>query len=326
MKKTACISFLILIVLSSSAQDIQFSHINQTKLYLNPAFSGSDNKPHAILGHRNYAPSQFGDYISHHTSYNQYVDILNGGIGFQLINDRQGGGVINRIFTSAAYAYRFQVEKNITIQAALETKYAHLSIHRKNFIFPDMFNPTTWELRDSESYTSKMLEDASSDYLEFNTGVIMTYENFMIRKYREFTIGLSVHHLNQPQSLLTSDDNKIERRYNLYFDIVIPLMDKRSKGLIPILTPVFIFQKQGNNMNFNYGTYLTLSDFHLGVFFRHNYQIHYFNSIFYAGLNISNFRIGYSYDASMLSKMKKNPISGAHEVTLSISFQYKGEE
>ena len=264
MKKAALIIFLFILSLISFSQDIQFSHINQTKLYLNPAFAGAENLPGAVLGHRNFSPSEFGDYISYHASYQQYVDVLEGGIGFQLINDRQSNGAISRIYSSGIYAYQFQVENNIIVQAGLEARYAHLSIRNKEFTFPNMFDPADWQVSGSGEYIPENLNNTRGSYLEFNAGAIMTYKNFMIRKYREFTVGLSVHHLNKPNTLLTHKDKRIKRRYNFYFDIIIPLVNQRSKGFIPLLTPVLLIEKQGSNMNFSYGSYLSLSDFQMG--------------------------------------------------------------
>jgi type IX secretion system PorP/SprF family membrane protein len=325
MKKILIILFTLISTLAI-AQDMQFSHINETKLYLNPAYAGKQDLPNAIFGHRNFAPSGFGDYLSYHASYHQKIDLLKGGVGINFINDRQGNGVINRTYASAMYAYHFEIDNNIKIQAGLESRFALLSINTQNLVFPNMFDPISWQVKDETEYTRENLTSLTGNYIDFNAGVLMTYQNYMLRKYREFNIGFSVHHLNTPGSFLNFGNEKIERRYNLYFDIVIPLMDRRSVTVIPLLTPVFLAQKQGADMSFHYGGYLTYGNLDFGFLMRHNQLFQYINSILFVGLSYGNTNLSYSYDAAFLTKMKKNPISGAHEVTLSINFQYKRDE
>ncbi len=323
MRNLAFLFCFITCSIISYSQDIQYSNINDIKLYINPGFAGKNNIPNAVIGHRNFSPSGFGDYLSYFVSYQQKVDILQGGIGLQLINDRQGSGAINRIYSGGMYAYHFNITDNLMIQAGLEGKFAHLSYDIEKIILPDMFNPITWQGRESDEDLTTFAQN-TANYLEFNTGFVITYKNVLLRKYREFSLGISVHHINKPPSLLSGD--KIPRRYNLYFDIDIPLMDFRSKQMIPVLKPVFLYQVQDSEMTFNYGGYLSVMNFQIGVLFRHNQNFGYFNSIFYAGVNFSDININYSYDSSFLGKMKKNPVSGAHEVTLSLNFQYKRNE
>jgi hypothetical protein len=209
------------------------------------------------------------------------------------------------------------------IQAGLEGKYAHLSYDIDELVLPGMFDPVTWQISGSDDDINALAQH-SSNYLEFNAGLVLTYQNVLMRKYREFNLGFSVHHINKPSSLFSGE--KIKRRYSLYFDIDFPLMDFRSKQMIPVLKPIFLYQLQGANMNFQYGGYLSIMNFRLGMMLRHNQNFEYFNSIFYVGVELSEININYSYDSSFLGKMKKNPISGAHEVTLSVKFQYKRNE
>ncbi|MFP3859880.1 MAG: PorP/SprF family type IX secretion system membrane protein [Bacteroidales bacterium] len=321
------IIFLLLFLSSYTfSQDIQFSHLQSTKLYMNPSFAGKEGIPNAVMGHRNFSPSNFGDYISHHVSFQKKSKILHGGIGFQLINDRQADGAINQIYGSGMYSYHFDISNNMKIQAGLEAKLAYFSVQDKDFTFPDMFDRYNWRMKDEGEYSYENLNDISDTYWEFNTGALFTYEKFMLRRYREFNVGVSVHHLNKPNAFFSKGDEKIDRRYSLYFDIEMLLVDRKSRSLIPILKPTVLLQQQGNVTTFHYGAFVEVSDLQFGLFLKHDRVFQYYKSIIFLGLDISNMNVSYSYDANLGSKMKKNPISDAHEVTLSINFQYNRDK
>ena len=318
------ILLLITSTLSTFAQDIHFSQINQSKTFFNPAFTGSDQNFNLILGHKNYSPTKIGNYLSSHVSYNQKLDLLHGGLGAQIINDRQGSGAINRIFGSLMYSYHFKANNNIFLYAGLESKLGYLNYSTKDLIFPDMFDPISWELNRKDQL--EHFPGRSDQYVEFNTGLLMVYKNYMLRTFKELSVGLAVHHLNKPGSMLVSDQAKIPRKYNLYFDIDIPLMSQKKASNVPLLTPMFFVEVQNTNSMFQYGGIIHNNDYRLGIFARHNHLFQFYQLIFYAGFSFSNYNISYSYDGDLFSNMEKNIFSGAHEVTFAIDFQYKGKD
>jgi type IX secretion system PorP/SprF family membrane protein len=314
----------IFLPLACFTQDINFSQTSQSKIFYNPAFAGSDQTSNLILGHKNYSPTKFGNYLSSQASYNQKLEVLHGGFGAQIINDRQGSGAFNRIFGSLMYSYHFKAQKNIFLYAGLESKFGYLSYNIKDFIFPNMFDPVRWELNRNNQI--EHFHSQSDQYVEFNTGLLMVYKNYMLRTFNEFSIGLAVHHLNKPTSMLNPNKTGIPRKYNFYFDIDIPLMRQKKASNIPLLTPMLFVEAQNTNMHFQYGGIIHNNDYRFGAFARHNKLFHFFQLIFYAGFNFSNYSLSYSYDGEIFNNMEKNIFSGAHEVTFTINFQYKGKD
>jgi len=310
--------------ISALAQDIHFSQINQSKTFFNPAFAGSNQNSNLLLSHRNYSPTKMGNYLSSQVSYNQKFDLIHGGLGAQIINDRQGSGTFNRIFGSLLYSYHFKAANNIFLYAGLESKFGHLSYNTQNLTFPNMFDPVDWELNQTNQI--EQFPRRSEQYFEFNTGILMVYKNYMLRTFQEFSIGLAVHHLNKPASMLNHDQASIPRKYNLYFDIDIPLMSQKRTSNVPLLTPMLFVEAQNTNTMFQYGAIIHNNEYHLGVFARNNHLLQFYQIIFYAGFTFSNYNISYSYDGDVFSAMEKNIFSGAHEVTFTINFQYKGRD
>ena len=317
------LTLLILLTstISSLAQDVQFSQINQSKLFFNPAFAGSDQNSNFLLNHKNYSPKNLGNYLISQASYNQKIQPFHGGIGAQIVNDRQGSGTFNRIFGSIMYAYHFQLQNNIFLYAGLESKLGYLTYNTDDLIFPNMFDPISWELNRRNQIEN--FKSHTDQYLEFNTGLLMVYKNYMLRSFKEFSLGFAVHHLNKPTSMLNSNQASIPRKYNLYFDIDIPMMWKKEASNVPVLTPVLFIEAQRNNATFQYGGIIDNNSYKFGVFSRHNHQFQFFNIILYTGFNFSNYSIHYSYDGNLFGNMQKNIFSGAHEVTFTVNFQYK---
>lgn len=315
---------MLVFILPSSAQNIHFSQIDQTKLYYNPAFAGSDQVTNLMVNHRNYLPASFGNFITYQASYNQKIETIKGGLGMQIINDRQGGGTFNSILGSLIYSYHFQASDNIFLYGGLETKLGYVSVRKKDLIFPDMFNPRSWEL--SQTNTNENLDTYNGTNLDFSAGILMVYKKYMLRTFREFSVGFSIQHLNKPASILSQENSRISRTYNLFFDIDIPLMGKKKLSEAPVLTPALLFRGHGSSLMLQYGSILSNKGLDMGIFIRHDQRFQFIDLIFQAGVELSNFSIHYSYDSSFLSKMKKNLISGAHEVTLGIHFQYKGKK
>lgn len=302
------------------AQDINFSHLNHSRLFLNPGFAGSEKISNLTLSHRNLNPANFGNYVTYKVSYNQFFDFINGGLGFQFIRDNQGSGAINRTYISGIYSYRIRLQKNLILMPGLETKYAMYSLKIKDMIFPEMFDKSEWKVTGMPPVESL---HRSSNYLEFNTGATLRYINEYLRTYRDFTIGLAVHHLNKPTSLL-NNESKIRRKYSAYFDIEIFLNRLDTYQSSTLLIPTFYFSQQRKANVFQYGTYLKYKSFILGGFIRHNSGFRFITPTFQIGVNYENLDISYSYDTGLLNYKKVSVFSGAHEVTLSLNFSIKG--
>lgn len=317
------VSFIIIIFAvypHTFAQDINFSHLNHSRLFINPGFAGSEKISNLTVSHRNLSPANFGNYLTYKASYNQFVDFINGGLGLQFVSDNQGNGAINRTYLSGIYSYRIRLKRNLFLSPALETKYAMYSLDTRELVFPEMFEKSNWTLREPGN---PPIEPQSSNYLEFNTGIVLRYINEYLRTYRDLTIGLAIHHLNKPTSLL-NEGSRISRKFSAYFDIELFLNYMDSYRSSTILIPTFFYSQQQNTDFFQYGTYIKYKSLILGGFIKHNINFRFITPTFQVGVNYENFNISYSYDAGFLNYKKVSIFSGAHEVTLSLNFSIKG--
>lgn len=320
MKKIILIIIISGICPYALSQDINFSHLNHSRLFINPGFAGSEKISNLTVSHRNLNPANFGNYVTYKLSYHQFFDFINGGLGLQFIRDNQGSGTINRTYISGMYSYKLRLQKNLYLTPALEMKYAMYSLHTKDLVFPDMFDKSSWEVIGTPPVESL---HRSSDYLEFNTGVILRHINEYQRRYRDFTIGLAIHHLNKPNTLL-NEESRISRKFSAYFDIEIFLNRMDTYQSSTLVIPSFFFTWQRNIHLFQYGTYLKYKNFMLGAFIKHDSEFRFITPTFQIGVSYEDFEISYSYDAGFLNYKKVSVFSGAHEVTLSVNFSIKG--
>lgn len=139
MRKVLTILF-ILYCQQLFSQDVEFSQYYANPLYLNPAFAGSDEMSRISLNYRTMLPTSFGDYTTYSASYDQYFDGIGGGLGFQLINDRQAQGAVNALAINLVYSYHFKLKKQWSVNLGFQVGYNIHSTHLQNLVFPDMID------------------------------------------------------------------------------------------------------------------------------------------------------------------------------------------
>src|SRR6185295_4728317 len=93
MKGVAIILFFFSWQITAQAQDLEFSQFFNAPLYLNPAFAGVKVGPRFALNYRNEWAGLGDAYISYAASYDQHFNVLDGGIGIQVLSDRQANGI-----------------------------------------------------------------------------------------------------------------------------------------------------------------------------------------------------------------------------------------
>jgi len=319
MKKSLQILIFLLIAQQSLPQDISFSHINHSRLHINPGFAGNPKVSDIVLSHRNFSPTDFGNYLTYRAAFNRYFDWANGGVALEIMRDDQGQGAISRTYIGGMYSYRIQLRQNLTLRPGLEARYAFYTLNTNDLVLPGMFERSTWELTGPR----EQISGKTDHYLEFNTGFVLTYRNDYLRTYRDWTLGVAVRHLNKPASFLR-DGEAIPRQMIVYFDMEIFLKQLETYRSSTVLIPTFYYSLQKKTDRFHYGAYLKYKSIRFGAFLRHDSGLNYLIPTFQLGAAFGEFNIDYSYDAGFLNYKTSPVFSGAHEVTLSMNLSIKG--
>jgi type IX secretion system PorP/SprF family membrane protein len=295
MKKAAFTAIIcILLYQPFKAQDIVFSQFFLNSLQLNPAVAGSANEPRIFLNYRNQWPDFGNTFVSYQGSYDQYLKPLHGGIGLNIVRDNVGG-YFNSTNIDIIYSHRTRFSQFFTLQSGLQA----------SFIFQNV-NPGFLG-------ASMLLNTKSTTQPDFSVGFLGITRNSQI--------GLSFHHLNSGYLRFNYNFIKSPLKISLFYTKNIKIMNERriaDEGYI--ISPAILLEKQGQSIMFNYGIGITKNVFFAGIYARNNLPFQFTSAIFSLGLTFENYRFGYSYDYSLPSIYNYMPMTGAHELTMVITF------
>ena len=118
MKRKFYVVLFVFISLSGIAQDNHYSQFYANKLYLNPAFAGTDVCPRIILGYRDQWPGLSGEYVSYTASYDQSFNSM--GVGLLFNADDAGRGVLKTNNIGFVLSPKVQLDQNWTLSVAIE--------------------------------------------------------------------------------------------------------------------------------------------------------------------------------------------------------------
>ncbi|PLX10524.1 MAG: hypothetical protein C0594_04830 [Marinilabiliales bacterium] len=296
------------------SQDPEFSQFYANRLYLNPAFAGEVICPRVAMNYRNQWPALGSTYVTYSASYDQYVDFLQGGIGFHVFRDVQGDGAITSTYASLMYAYTFPVNRNFSVKAALQ-----YSVYQRrlawDFVFPSMIHPLYGVIYPDTEYDTQMEE-----YLgDFNVNKWLDVSAGMLGFSKDYYFGIAVHHLTQPtESFRENSDAVLPAKWTGHFGTNIPITGRNLKKGELFISPNILYQQQMNFQQLNYGIYANRKNFVVGVWLRQNFNFHYDSFIVLLGFSHDKIKTAYSYDLTI--SQLRNQTLGAHEVSVIYQF------
>jgi type IX secretion system PorP/SprF family membrane protein len=183
--------FLSLFAIGFS-QDVSFSQINSSVLYLNPAFAGSRNCPELSMTYRNHWPSLGSQYVTSVVTYEQYIRDLKSGFGILLMNDRSANGIYSLNSFNTYYSNQQKLTNNLNIKFGLEFSYKQNFIDSKKLFFEDSFNGVAFTNYTNESF----LNNFKVNYFDVGTGILLFNDKWFA--------GLTEPNVNIWRKLLTS--------------------------------------------------------------------------------------------------------------------------
>lgn len=303
------ISFSFLLTffcLSCCAQDPEFSQFFSNPLYYNPAFAGVKIGPRFIFNFRDQWPSLNEAYVSYSASYDQFIDKIRSGIGFNVVGDNAGNGIYNSYTADAMYSYQIRVSENFNINMALEGGYFEKTLNWGEAVFADQLDPANPENIGTTSETPPLNTKVAGP--DFGAG-ILAYS-------KKFYFGFSAQHLITPNEAFYTTDptGTIPRRFmgNIGWET-------SSKNDLPhsfFFSPNLIYLYQQGASQLNAGAYFGVTPLYIGFYYRDDFK----NPdafILLVGVTEGIFRIGYSYDITLSGLAGYT--GGAHEISLIIN-------
>lgn len=295
------------LAVTANAQDVGFSQFYANRLYLNPAFAGSEYVPVVGISYRNQWPQNNRPFVTYSASYDQFVDVVKGGLGVLVLQDNQGQGAIKTTMASGMYSYSVDINRDFSINLGLKATFIQRQMEWNNFVFSDMIDPLYGVI-----YPTREIQpnELTKSYWDFSTGMIVNYKNLYF--------GGVIDHMAEPNEAFNTDRNVaiLPRKYTFHAGANIPV--GFSRGLMKSsysISPNILYQRQRDFEQINYGLYLSKNSWVAGGWFRHNLSFDFDSFIILLGYQADKYRIGYSYDYVISNLVKTN--SGAHEISLS---------
>jgi len=294
MRSLLTIILSTILSLAVQAQDAHFTQFYSNPVYLNPAMVGIRKCGTVTMNYRNQWPGIKDAYTTFSSSYDQHADKLQGGIGFNLFHDRAGSGRLTTTSFSAAYAYEYQMSRDITIRLGGKATYVNKAIDWNRLIFGDMI-----DARQGIIYDTQQKFGEPVNFADFSAGALI---------YTDYGFaGFAVDHLTQPaEGLLNKYATALPRKFTFHAGANIPLgkMWKKDRSI----SPNILIAKQNEFTQVNLGLYLRLRELVVGGWYRNKDSF-----ILLAGFETQKFKFAYSYDITTSGMLSQT--LGSHELS-----------
>ena len=307
------IFFIIIISISSFAnsfsQDIEFSQFSVNGLYYNPAFTGAAYTHRFNATYRNQLPNFNSPYVTCLLSYDNFVNSLNSGFGFMIIQDNLANSTLNTTSIKGLYSYNIDFSQFLSIKFGLQAQYDTQTLHWNKLTFAEQLEARKGIVKGFDHTTTPIAD--GKDKWDFGVGLLGVY--------RTFHLGISYDHIATPADGLHKNlKTYLKSKFTIQGGAKFTIGRYRSYDLetaFLVINPTFLYQKQDDFNQINMGVKASLRGMIGGINVRHNVNFDYDSFIAMLGYRVNGLRFIYSFDLT-ISKLI-NSFSGAHELTLS---------
>jgi type IX secretion system PorP/SprF family membrane protein len=334
-KYTTLIAGLLLLAGSLGAQDIHFSQFYQSPLTLNPALTGVMNcNTRVVANYRNqWAPVIPGNaYNTFSVSYDQKLPVGrydNFGFGVNIWTDVAGQLDFKTLTAKLTGAYARRVagtrKKSHYLVAGAELGISQRSFDLLKAQWGDQVNGE-FEF-DPTIPTAENLSNIDDKFLFGDVGLGVLWFS-VLDKAKNFYIGGSYSHMNQPNVSVYSDANGVRHVIPLYTKSTIHAGAELPMSAQMSVLPGAVAFFQGPSMEINFGTSMRFymgngyddQSFQLGAWFR--VANHYEKTLTSDALILSTrfdyqqFGFGFSYDINVSSLRQAANSNGSFEFSM----------
>ena len=303
--------------LTVKSQDIHYSQMYSTPLYINPAFTGNHECDYrAAVNYRQQAAS----FTVPYETYTAWVDSRFSpkflkqrgwfGIGTHLYSDNAGDGALQKVqaMLFTAYSQGFNADNSLYGSLGVGVGITNRSFNPDRLIFGDQWDTTNlvFNLLDPSQDIAN-IKSTSIFYTDFNLGISLHH---LVDDTWMYEIGGSISHINTPvESFFGTSNRKVGRKYIAH------------ATLQRILSPTFLIKPEayyitqqgveevifGANLVYN-AKDLKL---HGGLWHRLGRDI-----IPTVGLEYNKFTMLFSYDINVSSQRVASNYKGGFELSL----------
>ena len=308
---------LLIITLSSIngfAQDPEFTQFYANPIYLNPAMAGTNGCPRVNLNYRNQWANITGAFVTNSVSYDQFVNVLRGGVAIMITNDMAGKNTLNWTSLNLAYSYHLQVSRKFTMLFGAQAGWNQKFVDWSKLTFGDQIDPRRGFIYQTGDLPRGRLLDngwGTKGFIDLSAGFVGYSKNFYF--------GFAAKHLNTPEeSLILNPDGQsnLPMRFTAHVGTNIEFGKGSQYNNVTSISPNIIYTYQDGFMQLNFGTYIKYGAFTAGAWWRARDAF-----ILSIGVDNGSFRLGYSYDITI--SPLTNASGGSHEISLGYNIPCK---
>ncbi|MBS2210489.1 PorP/SprF family type IX secretion system membrane protein [Carboxylicivirga mesophila] len=307
-------TFVLFCLLSISvrAQDVSFSQMYATPMYLSPSFTGLTQGTRMSLTYRDQWPGIAKAYRSYALAADHFFDQYSSGLGIMVLRDDSGNGLLVRQDISALYAYEIEIARDIYVRPGIEFIYKERNLSLLDAIFPS-----------DQGDGGVALPSAGSGNSEYNHKQFDAAASAMI--YNDnFWFGFAMHNLVKSNVGVTDIETYNPFKTSVYGGYKYRYKDKARRNDEQSITLAFNYRLQQNFNQLDIGTYWYINPMELGLWYRgipfasNGGLINNDGLIFILGINVGPARLAYSYDWT-LSELSGYS-NGANELSVIYRF------
>jgi type IX secretion system PorP/SprF family membrane protein len=320
--------WILIFTCKLNAQDIHFSQVNETPLFLSPANTGFFN------GYVRVVANYRNQWAAMNNAFQTYALSVDGGLfkskrrkafmglGFTLFTDQAGAAKIRKTTALINISGLVKLDRNSSLSGGIAAGAAATNANYDNLSFASQFEGNNYDpsLSSGEKVVYRQFtttDVAAGLAYEYNTSKA-DQDHDDIKAYR---IAFGAFHLNRPeQNFGAGSSYKMPIRFAYSFTSNLDLEDTKFS-----ITPTLIFQTQGKFNQLLGGTYLkyrtntgtkttgqrTQNGIGIGLFYRVNDAL-IPKFMFESG----DFAMGVSYDVNLSGYRTASNYRGGFEVSI----------
>ncbi|GAB4324693.1 MAG: hypothetical protein Kow00127_17380 [Bacteroidales bacterium] len=308
---------ILLTALAGKGQDIHYSQMYATPLYINPAFTGNlECDYRAAVNFRQQAAS-FTVPFETYTAWGDtryYPKFLKRrgwvGVGAHLYYDNAGDGDLKKVqgMLFLNYSQGFNQDNSLYGSLGIGLGYTNRSVNASQLIFGDQWDPGLLEFNlGIPSQDIANIQNSSIFYPDFNLGLAVHHlvdENWM------YEAGVSISHITRPEETFFGyNNNRVERKYIAHFTV------QRILSAHWLIKPEIYYIQQKGVQETLFGANLVYSamevKLHGGLWHRFERDI-----IPMVGIEYNKFTLMFSYDVNISKQRVASNYQGGFEMSL----------
>lgn len=317
MKRFFVVTLLCVTGMAVSAQDKHFSQFWASPLTLNPAFTGKFDGALRVSGnYRNQWPEINNAFVTYSAGVdmpimkNKIAQNDNWGIGIMAYSDKSASGVLqaNNISFSTAYHKGLDEDGNHQIGVGFQASYMEKQLNTNKVTFGDQLTTLGYTITSSDVYANRFLK---ASHFDLSAGVLY---NGSSNPNNNFYAGVSMYHITRPKESFLGANYLANPRFTLYSGGYLGVGENKTLYVSALhsqqakASETLAGAALGVTPNMDALKPTTIFG---GVWTRFNDAI-----IPYLGLEVGDFRFGFTYDVN-ISKLKTASNSqGGIEVSL----------